>query len=233
MRQLKLVGLACLAVFALTAAMASSASALLLPEILPLIGNERTFTGENDGTAPELVSTEAGTHPIKCEAATATGTEEAKKPLGSYHITFTKCKTEEGGLQVPCNSEGDAKETILNLGGWHLVLDQETPELLTATLFLSETTKIVCGGIAKIEVKGSVLCLDLALLTGGKHYLFHCKEKAGVAEERTYLNAGDKEGTNGTAQLTCKKNAGLVVECAELALGLVLYSGTEALTVDA
>jgi hypothetical protein len=43
------------------------------------------------------------------------------------------------------------------------------------------------------------------LLEGGKHFLLHCNQKAGVPEEKTYLNAGDKEGANGTVQLTCKK----------------------------
>jgi hypothetical protein len=221
MRQLKLIGLACLALFALTSAMASSASALVLPEILPLV-EERKFTGENDGGEPELVASAAGTEPIKCTGATALeGTEEAKKPLGLYHIHFTGCKSNILGTLTPCNSEGDLKEVILNLGTWHLVFDQEKPELLTATLFLPELVLIECGKV-KIHVEGSVLCLDLPLLTDKRHFLFHCTQNKGVADEKKYFNAGDKVGTEGKVQLLCNFGFGFK-ECAELALGLVLY----------
>jgi hypothetical protein len=222
MKQLKLVLLACLALFVLTGVFVSSASAGLLPEILPLVEG-RNFTDENDGAPPQLVSTEEKTAPIECTGATSTGTEEAKKPLGSYHITFKGCKTEEGGLKVSCNSEGDAKEVILNLGTWHLVFDQEKPELLTATLFLPEHTTIICAGFVKILVLGMVLCLDLPLLADKRHFLFHCTQKGGVADEKLYFNAGDVAGDNGKVKLECKKGAGVYLECAELALGLVLY----------
>jgi hypothetical protein len=215
MRQLKLVGLACLALFALTAAMASSASALILPEILPLVEG-RTFTGENDGANPILES--VGGTKVECKGgATATGTEEAKKPLGLFHITFKGCKA---GLA--CTGEGDEKEVILSLGTWHLVFDQEKPELLTATLFLPDVTKFECGFV-KIEVKGSVLCLDLPLLADKRHFLFHCTQNKGVGDEKLYFNAGDKAGDNGKVKLECKKGVEAVEECGELALGLVLY----------
>jgi hypothetical protein len=226
MRQLKLIGLACLALFALTAAMASSASALILPEILPLLNEERKFTGENDGTTPILEA--KGGNKVECPGgATASGTEEAKKPLGLFHITFKGCKS--SGFK--CNTIGDEPGIILSLGTWHLVFDQEKPELLTATLFLPEATKFECTGFAKIEVKGSLLCLDLPLLADKKHFLFHCTQTKGVADEKLYLNAGDVVGDNGKVQLLCNKNGLAFEECGEFALGLVLYE--KEVTVDA
>jgi hypothetical protein len=221
-RQLNLVGLVCLSVFVLTAVMSSSASALLLPEILPQAA-ERTWTGEADGT--NTLFEFSGGQKFECKETTVTGTEEAKKPLGLYHMAFKNC----GG--VSCTTAGDAAGTILLLGTWHLVFDQEKPELLTGTLFLVELTKMECSLLGKVEIKGSILCLDLPLLTDQRHFLFHCTQDKGVADEKKYFNAGDKAGSEGKVQLLASKNGGTFEEWAELALGLVLYK--EGLSIDA
>jgi hypothetical protein len=218
MRRLKFLGLALLAVFASAAALSASASALVLPEILPLSATERTWTGKNDAANPKLVSTSGSE--TTCESATATGTEEAGKPLGLFHIEFKGCGV-TSPFPAKCTGLGDATTgVILSLGTWHLVFDKTTPELLTATLFLLDTVHFTCGGIVLVEVKGNLVCLDLEPTVKKAEHLFHCTQTAGVPADKEYFN---DSGVKVTPKLECSENGGAFKECAELALGTVLY----------
>jgi hypothetical protein len=237
MSRFRFLGVALLAALALAATMASSASALVLPQIEP---QQATWTGASEG-ATKLTSL-GGT--ITCQKATAEGTEElptTDKSLGLFHIDFKECKEEKN--KVACNSKGDTSGIILSLGTWHLVYDKFSKveggteaELGVAILFLigqggEADTVFECGfGLVKIEVLGQVLCLVLAYKTLAVTHSFHCLGEGDKATEKTYFNAEDKEGVEGKAQLLCAQNGGKEEECQETALGNVTYK--EAVKID-
>ena len=220
MRRIKLLGLALVAVFASAAALSTSAFALTLPENLPVSATERTWTGGSEGK-PELLG---GGLPeaVVCEKAPATGTEEAGKPLGLFHIDFEGCKTKT--TKVACTGLSEASEVILALGTWHLVFDKKTPELLTAVLFLVEHVHFLCG-IVLILVLGSVLCLHLKPTESNVTHSFHCiVEIMANGEElqvdKTYFN---NAGTEVSAGLECSVSEAPEKPCFELALGQATY----------
>jgi hypothetical protein len=224
MRRLKLLGLALVAVFASAAALATSASALELPENLPVSAVTRNWTGASDGAKPELL---APGLKITCESAPATGTEEPGKPLGLFHIEFKGCVS----AGVACTGLGEAAGVILTLGTWHLVFDKVTStELLTAVLFLPETTHFSCSALVLTEVLGSLLCLHLKPTESNVTHLFHCNvEGAGETEkqEDTKWCMKDVGGVcteELTAQLLCSINHAAEKACFELALGSVTYT---------
>ena len=223
MRQIKLLGLVFAAILALAGiALSSTASAIT---ILPTSEKERKFKGKDDDTSkaePKLVALK---NTITCKEASAEGTEEANgKPLGLFHIHFLGCKGEEGGFLAPCNSLGDAKETILTLGTWHLVYDTLKPEKLVATLFLPETLHLECTFIIStlILVLGELLCLDLEAGSKKISHLFHCHQSGALQLETTWWDdKGAGKETKG-AELKCKKGTEKeYLHCAELALGLI------------
>ncbi len=91
MRRFKLLGLALVAVFASTAALANSAFALNLPENLPA-STTRTWVGKNVGKTTFKAE---GQNPIICEKAKGEGTETSSKPpKGLFHIAFEECATD-------------------------------------------------------------------------------------------------------------------------------------------
>lgn len=216
MRRLKFLGLVLVAVFASAAALSTSAYAVSLPENLPLTSTGGKITGNSEGE-PSL----NGATEIKCKEAPSEGTEEAGKegvaPAGTYHITFKGCSTLSG--LVKCNSLGDASGVILALGTWKLVFDVISPELLTATVFTQEVIHIECS-TTLVEVKGSVLCLDLKPTESNVTHSFHCIAEKAKATEKHYFSK-DPGGTEVAVQLLCALNHGAFEECAELALGSV------------
>jgi hypothetical protein len=219
MQRFKLLGLALVAVFASAAALSTSAFSAL-PQNLPEVAFERTWTGASDGEGtdaePKLLS---GASEVKCKEAPATGTEESKKPLGLLHITFKGCKGFGG---VACTGLGDAAETILALGSWHLVFDKLGAELLTAVLILTEHVHFSCSALVLVLVLGALVCLHLKPTESNTTHLFHCVIQAnGEQEDKTYEDAN---GNSVTAILLCSINEAATEEpCAELALGSVTY----------
>jgi hypothetical protein len=222
MRQVKLLGLALVAVFALTVALSTAALAKPIL-ILPTSEKERKWKGTDDSTELEdpVPILEALFGKVICQKATAEGTEEAKGiPLGLFHITFSTCETEVIGKKTKCNGEGDAAGVILSLGTWHLVFDKITPELLVATLLLPNQITFTCGALATITVLGELLCLDLEPTSSKLSHLFHCHQKEALQLETTYWTH-DKEKEVKGAELKCKLNSGAYAHCGELALGLI------------
>jgi hypothetical protein len=213
MRQVKLL----MAILALGVTLSATASAELNITNLPEANTGQNWTGETDEKNPTLVGLN---HTVTCEKATATGTEEKAHPLGLFHIEFKVCSAEVGGIKVTCTGLGEAAGVILSLGTWHLVYDQISTELLTATLFLPETVHFSCS-ILLVEVKGELLCLDLEPKVKKISHLFHCHQKGALQLETTYWT--DQEPTKEVtkAELLCSENHGEFTHCAELALGLV------------
>jgi hypothetical protein len=216
MRQLKLFGLALVALSASAFMLATSATAAL-PQILPESAAERTWTGKSIGKTE--LSVLGNAIAVVCNNATAEGTEEAKKPLGLFHIDFKECKA--AGI-VACTGLGEAKEVILALGKWHLVFDILSP-LGTATLFLIEPlVHFECGAGKLFLVLGSVLCLDLEPGKKGVTHEFHCNTNGtqGDPEETQYFDAN---GNAQKAELLTSENEGAEVMSAQKGLGTVTY----------
>jgi hypothetical protein len=219
MRPFRLLGLAIVAAF--VAASAFSTAAMALPEILPTSSSERTWTGKNDGTGkPELyLKGGAAGSQVVCASASATGTEEAGKPLGLFHMEFKTCSL---GANV-CTGLSDTagSGTILLLGTWHLVWDELTPELNTARLFLFEEVHLSCGStLMVIKSGGSLVCLDLEAMVSKASHLFHCDQNGGLPNDLHWWNGS---GVEQTASLKCTASELITAECAWLWLGEVTY----------
>jgi hypothetical protein len=216
MKRFRLLGLALLAVFALGALMAASASAAL-PELLGNQAFPKSWTGKSVGTTELL--TVGGAAVISCNAATADG-EQLTDTLGDYHLHFTECKLVGAG---PCSSEGDNSGVILTLGEYHYVDDfLGTPATLgVAILFLVDTHFICTPPGVLILVKGHVLCLILKPLESNVTHEFHCKETSGKSEDKHWWNDA---GVEETALLLSNANEGPFEESAELALGTVTFT---------
>jgi hypothetical protein len=229
MRRFKLLGLALVAVFATAAAISASAFAVE-PVNLPESALTRTWTGEAEGV-PEFVSEtpkvgEALT--VKCQKATAEGTEEPKKALGLFHIHFVEC--EEPVLKVKCTDLNHTTEgTILALGTWHLVFDKEKgkefKELTTAVLFLVELVHFSCGPLFLAVVKGEVLCLHLKPTEKAFTHSFHCVRN-GFEPTEEWCKGGDVGGkceVPTAPKLESNVNETLFRKAAEQALGKSTY----------
>jgi len=67
------------------------------------------------------------------------------------------------------------------------VIDVDEPNLAAAILLLLEEFHLSCG-IILLKVRGSLLCLVLEPLSLKATHEFHCTQKAGVSDEKTYLN---------------------------------------------
>jgi hypothetical protein len=178
MKRFKLLGLALMAVFALTAALSASAFALELPENLPA-STTRTSTGVSNGiTKFGAVGQEA---PVECTSAPGEATETSSKPpSGAFHIKFEGCTTTASGITVKCTGLGDATGVILALGTWALVFDRKiggTFEGLTsAILFKNETTHFTCGGLVLVEVNpGETLCLHIEPTVKKAKHEYRCE----------------------------------------------------------
>ena len=151
MQRLKILGVALMAVFALSALASTTASAavVVLPEV------EEKWTGESGKGTLETLKALAS---VVCQKDKSEGTFEAKKPLGLFHITFEGCKA--AGL-IACTGLGEAKEVILSLGTAHLVFDKLGKVLSEAgvgVLFLLEPVHFECGSGKLFVVTGQVLC---------------------------------------------------------------------------
>jgi hypothetical protein len=187
MKQLKILGVALMAVFALSAVAASMASAevKVLPEL------EEAFKGESGAGTLEMLK---GVAVIECAKDKSEGTFEGTKPLGSFHIDFEGCKA----LKIAaCTGLGESAETILSLGTFHLVFDKlgTGAELGVGILFLVEKVHFECGGKLFV-VSGEVLCLlTKPLNEKAKHFEIVCKKgkEAGDPGEVVYWNEKGEE----------------------------------------
>jgi hypothetical protein len=156
MKHLRLLGIALLAIFALGAVAAATASALE-PGLLYLEKGKGPFKFSVTGGGGHLA---AGASTVKCTKITGTGESKEEKHviLGLGTLDFTGCKIEKAKVTSACNSEGDAKETILVPIDWHLinVLEKEKLEPGIAVLPLPlEGFHFVCAaGTVLVLVRG-------------------------------------------------------------------------------
>ena len=220
MSRAKLLGLMILALLAFGTTLVATASGAELLENLPEA--KRSAPGESIGATTYFNLGET----LKLECTTATGTGEetsSKPPEGTFHITFTGCKSTISGLTVKCTGLGDTTAgVILSLGTWKLVFDKNplTETLTTALLFIVESTHFVCGGFVLVVTEGTELCLHLNPTVKSEIHEFHCVVlKGGDREDKQYWLPNGEGPFSPT--LTQKVGTGSAEDVAELALGKV------------
>jgi hypothetical protein len=227
MRYFRLLGGVLMTVCVAGAMLGSSAFAL--PTLL--IG--KTETGASTWTGTSIGNTELQSNgsaaKVPCEKATAEGTVEANKPLGSFHIHFSNCH--DSLLKETCTGEGEEAGVILSLGSWHLVYDTLKAGLTgsgVAILFLVEKVKFVCKALnTKIEVLGGgmVMCLILNPEALTKTFEFHCKLRTGGTfgpEETKYDNEAGTMVSIAPLQ-TIENENGKIKESVQVGLGTIVY----------
>jgi len=162
MKQLRLLGTALIAVFALGVVLAGSASAAEAGLLYLTGGSEFKFTAT--GGAGEL-KTGKSEVTIKCEKVTGEGKSKGESGhviLGTGTLDFTGCKQTKKESKTACNSKGDASGTILVPFDFHLinVLKETTLEPGIAILpsinnEKNKTFEFTCAaGTAITEVRG-------------------------------------------------------------------------------
>jgi hypothetical protein len=151
---------------------------------------------------------------IKCGETKTEGELEGKKPLGPFHLHFTKCTTNIGGT---CTGLGDETGSILVLGIYHIVYDTLSPALGGAVLFLIEPTvhfSCTVAGITKLLlVKGEYLCLLTPINSLATTFTSKCEatSTAGDPKEVVYWNEAGTE-VNIKEGLLCSENDGTSFE---------------------
>jgi len=209
MSRLKLLGLALMAVFALSAFASSSAFAgeVSMLTSTGVESNAVSFTAKAAGTTTFSILEGFGT--VKCGETESEGALEGKTALGAFHINWTKCTTSLGGT---CTGLSDATAgTVLALGKFHFVIISRSP-LTLGMLFLLEHVHFTCtkvGGFTTVLVlvKGEVLC-GLTPLTLGTEKTVACKGKSGDAESTSYFNEAGTEVKIGSEALLSSENEG-------------------------
>lgn len=218
MKTLKLALLALLSTIVVVVCL--PASAVALPEVLPIKTGGSPWTGSAVGT--NLIAETVKKETVSCESSPASGVAETPTS-GSLHITFKGCK--EPALKLSCNGVGDAKEIILALGKYNIVFDSLSP-LSVGILDTIEPIKFECSALAKFEKKGTLICAILEPLVSKTTHSGHCIQKEGKQELKTYWN---DEGKEVHTQLLLSKNGGTFEEIALLGLGEVTLE--EAVTI--
>ena len=214
MQRFRILGVALMVAFALSAVVSATAPAEV--KILPALTETEKWTGESGlGTLEVLNSSTT----IVCLKDKSEGTFEVNKPLGKFHIDFEDCKAGT----ILCTGLGEANGVILTLGTAHLVWDKLGAELGAGVLFLVEPTHFTCL-IPLIVVEGEVLCLIKPVNTLTKHFEIVCKPAAiaGDPGETIYWNEGGTEINMGENKLLTKENEGAGVMSSENTTALIL-----------
>jgi hypothetical protein len=229
MKRLKMLGLALVGAFALSALAVASASAT----VAVILGGPTTFTGKAGKTA---LSTVGGTE-IKAESVEATGTVPVNDArLGKYSFDFKKFTTSLGGecTSLLANGTLDTKGLVLLEGEYH-VAHLSTNHSHWEWIFLFSTLHIVCEktlvGTILIELRtrnGNGL---VGLISSGDAltHTLNIKGTKGVQEIKEYEY---EEGTNVTnVGLEVSLNGGAFEEAALSAEGAEFTTGilTEAM----
>jgi hypothetical protein len=178
---------------------------MVLPEFI-------TKTGWTGTSGAGKLATAAGDE-IKCTAGTNEGTMEASKKLGTFVLRFTGCKSEKPIAGVTCNSSGDAAETVLTTGSWHLVLtiiggvDKHliwflvTPLVVKCSIFEFKISGNVLGSITPPNTLTKVYHLGVNVPTAG-HQEFTTFENDGGEHVQASLVSNGEAATEESASNT-------------------------------
>jgi len=171
--RIRMIGLALVAMFAMSAIVASAASAAL-PEQVPATGK---FTGTSGASTFETLKEEK----VKCTSDAITGEITGAKSSKAT-ITFKGCE----GLGLKCNSEGAGSgEIVLKVTGELVYIMKSTKEVGLINTLEKELT-IKCTAFQTLKVKGSTLCPITPVNTKTTKYKVVCKMTKGMQEPANY-----------------------------------------------
>jgi hypothetical protein len=224
MKRLKMLGLALVGAFALSALAVASASAT----VAVILGGPTTFIGKSG----PFTWTSVGGSEFKAESVEATGTIPVNDArLGTYTFDIKKVTTNFGGecTSLLANGTLDTKGLVLVEGEYH-VAHLSTNHNHWEWVFLFSTLHIVCEktlvGTILLEVRTRNGNGVVALLSSGdalKHTLT-LKGTKGVQEIKEYeYNEGENRTNVGLESST---NGGAFEEAAWTAEGAELTTGT-------
>jgi hypothetical protein len=155
------------------------------------------------GTSKFVNSKEAAE--INCSSGTSSGGIEGTFKSGAFTLTLKGCKGKISSLSVKCKSEGDAEETILTTGSWHLVLTTHSGVDKHLIWFVLKEQKLECTELAKVTVKGNVLGEITPAGTKAKVFSINLAVKGGTQEFTSFEN---DSGVNVVAHLESNVNGG-------------------------
>jgi len=193
MHQFRLLGLATLAVFALSWVVASAAFAEN-PEILSSLPS--SFTGTSGEGSLRSVN---GKSAIECKSDTLAGEFTTKAGAGKATVDFKECKSNG----IACNSLGDPSGIILLDNATIQLVDIIVPkEVLTLGLLITVPGElhIECGASVLILVKGAAIGTISGVTSGsatkaatltfaqkeGKQTVTACNLPKAICEGKTY-----------------------------------------------
>jgi len=192
MRHLKVLGVALMAMFALSVTAlgmtASSASALLLPVITIVLGGTQPLDlhlADNSKTPTRLLTT-GGSELSGKGFEVLLLLNAASGSLGPGEVLFLNVETLPG--KVKCNTIGDVSGEVLLTGEWHVVPIATSP-LVNGVAFLLTNLVVITCGTTKVDVRGCSITKITAEngkqleSTGGI-----LKGTNGIAAQREYLN---------------------------------------------
>jgi len=201
MKRSKLLGLAFMAILALTSTATATASAESLPNILPC-GTEAlpvtSISESGESTFGSGLTSVTSTSSL----GTLSSNGEGNCKLGLFHTSFLNVKTSLGTL---CEGLGDVDGIVLVLGKYHIRDAKEGANLITVMAFLLEKVHFLCGSLL-ILVEGCVAgklsppnelttLLETNLEVEGKdNKIITILNEANTAEEACQLLAALNEG---------------------------------------
>ncbi len=159
MKRIKIIGLALVAVFAISAVAAASASAL--PEFSGFAAGEK-FKAKAGAGSLDTAGTVGKQRHVNCTAGGGEGTIEATK-TSKTTVKFTGCKAAGGFASIPCKTVGANAEEIVTkaLVGKLKYLNEAKKEVVlvlepeVAGGLFAEFTCEGLGVTEKIKVKGT------------------------------------------------------------------------------
>ncbi|HEX3910428.1 MAG TPA: hypothetical protein VHW67_06990 [Solirubrobacteraceae bacterium] len=220
MKQIKILGLALVAMFALTSAvMATTAMAVELPDVHIALGEKFPVTAEGEITGAKVAKLETGLkEAITAEKVTGKLEVTALSSLGPLVLVFTGTKLGAND----CLGEGDPAETITVKGEWHLLDKVIAGKLTLLIMVLFTDLKITCLKI-KITVKAPAITQVTKVADMVQTTEFGAQPKCVGAGKQEVTEYENDEGKLLTKQLL-SANLGLGNEsaCEEFGKELVL-----------
>lgn len=181
MQRRTIIGMAIIAVLALSAIASAGASAAE-PNVT-LLGTE-TFPVTFSGTSGKgVLETVAGTT-VKCEKDKSSGSITSAT-AGTSKITFEECKSSG----FACNTTGQGSGIIVSEGTTKLVYDALTT-LGVALLMTVKETVFECTAFVKVKVKGTILILINPINKETTAFELIVKQSKGVPADNKYWEGG-------------------------------------------
>jgi hypothetical protein len=211
MKRIKILGLAFMAMLALTGVVSAVSMAATLPSILP----------EGTSETPITATTSSGTSTfgngiLELSSSSSTGTQTGNaQKLGSFTTTFKKVESVLVGTK--CTGLSNATEGEITFSGTFHIRDYKNGTVLaTADILLLAPVHFSCASILEVlsgcvagpltpeDVKTKTLTLNLEK-SGGDNKIITVLNEANTAEEACQLLAKEGSGATKLATLVTKQ----------------------------